>query len=148
MTTHGLSYVAALVYKGNEMIPGIDFYPPTLFHASDSAANVSVGQNTISVLGNNRYVISGASSNGRLRWNLNYVHVAPSWFAGDRVNVGPLAWEQMSWLLYMPRAAVSGTLTIDGQTYRIESSGYHDHNWGEWDFSAINWNWAQYSSRV
>jgi hypothetical protein len=51
----------------------------------------------------------------------------------------------MSWLLYMPRAAVSGTLTIDGQTYRMESSGYHDHNWGEWDFNAINWNWAQYS---
>jgi len=145
LTTHGLSYVAAVVYQGNQIIPGISFYPPSLFHASDSAANVGVGPNTITVVTDNKYVISGASSNGRLSWNLHYERVAPSWFAGDHVNVGPLAWEQMSWLLYMPRAAVSGTLTIDGQAYRIESSGYHDHNWGEWDFSGTNWNWAQYS---
>ncbi len=140
-----VSYVAALAYKGNEIIPGIDFYPSSLFSASYSEANVAVGPNRITVLGDNRYAISGSSTNGRLTWNLTYEREAASWFAGDHVNVGPAAWEQMSWLLYMPRAHVCGTLTIDGQSFQIESSGYHDHNWGEWDFSTVDWNWAQYS---
>ena len=53
--------------------------------------------------------------------------------------------EQMSWLLYMPRAHVSGTLTVDGHGYKIDAPGYHDHNWGEWNFATVSWNWAQYS---
>jgi hypothetical protein len=51
----------------------------------------------------------------------------------------------MSWLLYMPRAHVTGTLTVNGHTYNIDCPGYHDHNWGEWNFQAVIWNWAQYS---
>ncbi|HSU32686.1 MAG TPA: hypothetical protein VLJ11_15760 [Bryobacteraceae bacterium] len=145
LITPGLSYVAAVVYKGDQFIPAVDLYPAVLFNASYSAANVSVGLNTISILDKNHYAISGASTDGRLSWKLNYQRQAPSWFAADHANVGPFDWEQMSWLLYMPRADVRGTLTIDGQSYTIESSGYHDHNWGEWVFQTVNWNWAQYS---
>lgn len=51
----------------------------------------------------------------------------------------------MSWLLYMPRAHVSGTVTVDGHPYSVESTGYHHHNWGEWNLSQVRWNCAQYS---
>jgi hypothetical protein len=51
----------------------------------------------------------------------------------------------MSWLVYMPRAKVTGTLTVDGQTSAIDTFGYHDHNWGQWNFVGDSWNWAQYS---
>jgi hypothetical protein len=51
----------------------------------------------------------------------------------------------MSWLLYMPRAEVSGTLTVDGKSYDVSAPGYHDHNWGEWNLNGVTWNWAQYS---
>jgi len=60
---------------------------------------------------------------GRLSWNLRYERAATSCFAGRRINVAPAAWEQMSWLLYLPRANVMETLTIDGITYNINCSG-------------------------
>src|SRR5437773_2506206 len=64
----------------------------------------------------------------------------------DRPHVGRLAWEQMSWLVYMPSASVSGTMTVDDRVYRLRGArGYHDHNWGEWIPGIVTWNWAQYS---
>jgi hypothetical protein len=45
----------------------------------------------------------------------------------------------------MPRALVTGTVIVDGDTYNVQSAGYHDHNWGEWDLAQVRWNWAQYS---
>ena len=145
LTSFGASQIAALVYQGNKIVADAGFYPLALFTASYSAANVSVGANTISVAGPNTYVIAGSSLDGRLSWNLYYDRDAASWFAADRSNVAPLPWEQMSWLLYMPRAHVSGTLTVDGHGYKIDAPGYHDHNWGEWNFATVSWNWAQYS---
>ena len=89
----------------------------TAFTASYSAADVTLGPNTISVGDPNTYLVAGSSQDGRLRWNLHYQREGASWFAGDRINVQSLAWEQMSWLLYMPRAGVWGSLTVDGQTF-------------------------------
>jgi hypothetical protein len=45
----------------------------------------------------------------------------------------------------MPRAEVTGTLTVDGRDYDIRAAGYHDHNWGEWIPTDGLWNWAQHS---
>jgi hypothetical protein len=36
-------------------------------------------------------------------------------------------------------------VTVDGQLYRINAPGYHDHNWGEWILTDALWNWAQYA---
>ena len=145
LTGQGVGDMTVVVYNGEEIIPESDLYPLSSFNASYSAANVTLGSNTISVAGPNRYFVAGATLDGRLSWNLSYDREAPSWFAGDHIDVAPLPWEQMSWLVYMPRAKVSGSLVIDGRTYYMESSGYHDHNWGQWDFSSVIWNWAQYS---
>lgn len=70
-----------------------------------------------------------------------------AWFAVDRMAVSTLPWERMSWLVYMPRAVVSGRPAVDGQVYVVTASGYHDHNWGEWAFTNAPWNWAQCSAR-
>jgi hypothetical protein len=48
--------------------------------------------------------------------------------------------------VYMPRASVSGSMTVDGRRYRLRGArGYHDHNWGEWIPGLVTWNWAQYT---
>ncbi len=141
----GAGALGAVVYQGNNIVPEYDFYPLKSFTASYSAANVTLGSNMISVVGANTYYVTGASRDGRLSWNLFYQREDTSWFAGTHVNVGSAPWEQMSWLLYMPLAKVTGTLTVDGQTSAIDTFGYHDHNWGQWNFAGDNWNWAQYS---
>jgi hypothetical protein len=145
LTGQGGGDMTAVVYQGKKIISESDFYPLTSFTASYSAVNVSLGQNTISLAGPNTYLVAGSSLDGRLGWNLYYDRSAAPWFAGNHMNVAPPSWEQMSWLLYMPGAKVSGTLTVDGHTYRIDSPGYHDHNWGQWNFEGVLWNWAQYS---
>jgi hypothetical protein len=62
------------------------------------------------------------------------------------VTVGLLPWENMSWLVYMPAALVSGEVVIDGRSHTLDAvRGYHDHNWGEWVLSDVVWNWGQYS---
>lgn len=145
LTGQGVSDMTVVVYDGQTIIPESDLYPLSAFSASYSATDVTLGSNTILVTGPNRYLVQGSSLDGRLSWKLAYDRDTSSWFAGDHIDVGPPSWEQMSWLLYMPRAKVSGILVIDGRTYNIECSGYHDHNWGEWNFSSVIWNWAQYS---
>lgn len=147
LTGQGAGDLTAVVYEGQNIITESDLYPLTSFTASYSAANVSLGLNTITVDGPNSYLVAGSSLDGRLTWNLHYERESYPWFAGDHIQVASLAWEQMSWLVYMPRANVSGSLTIDGNTYDIHCSGYHDHNWGQWNFETVLWNWAQYSQR-
>lgn len=145
LTGFGISDITAVVYHGKDIVAESDLYPLSSFKASASAANVTLGPNTVSTAGPNTYFVTGSSQDGRLSWNLIYDRVTSSWFAGDHLDVGPPSWEQMSWLVYMPRANVLGSLTIDGHTYVLNTSGYHDHNWGQWDFASVVWNWAQYS---
>jgi len=137
--------VTVVVYQPNKMIPETDIFPLSAFTASYSAADLTMGADSISVSGPSTYNIMGATNDGRLNWNLQYQRDAASWFAADHANVAPAPWEKMSWLVYMPGANVTGTLTVDGHTYNVNCGGYHDHNWGQWDFQKVLWNWAQYS---
>ena len=65
------------------------------FSYSDETTNVTIGSNTITVVGANKYQISGVTSNSRIAWHLEYARNAESWFAGDRVNVGVAPWERV-----------------------------------------------------
>jgi hypothetical protein len=142
----GAAQVTSVAFLGNgSVITENDRYPLVRFSAAYEQADVAIGRNRISVDDPDHYRITGASRDGRIAWNLSYLRDADSWYAANRVNVGAEPWQLMSWLLYMPRAAVSGTLTIDGATYTVNSAGYHDHNWGEWNLTGVAWNWAQYS---
>ena len=139
----GAGALGAVVYQGNNIVPEYDFYPLKSFTASYSAANVTLGSNMISVVGANTYYVTGASRDGRLSWNLFYQREDTSWFAGTHVNVGSAPWEQMSWLLYMPLAKVTGTLTVDGQTSAIDAFPAITITTGDNGTSrACNWNWA------
>ncbi len=142
----GISEMAAVAYTPTGVVTEMDPYLALSFSAQYSEADVDIGkQNAITVLDPDTYRISGATRDGRIVWNLLYQREAPSWYAGHNINVAADPWQLMSWLLYMPRAGVSGTLTVDGTQYTVSASGYHDHNWGEWNLNGVTWNWAQYS---
>ncbi|CAA0106190.1 Uncharacterised protein [BD1-7 clade bacterium] len=50
-----------------------------------------------------------------------------------------------AWLPSMPKAEVTGSLTVQGQTVEVSGSGYHDHNWGNagMDTMFSNWWWSR-----
>jgi len=37
--------------------------------------------------------------------------------------------------------ALSGSLTVGGETLALDGTGYHDHNWGFW--KGVSWQWGQ-----
>jgi hypothetical protein len=141
----GISDMSVVAYTGGGIVTESDLYLAHAFSAAYNKANVQIGSNAIAVIDPDTYQIQGATRDSRILWNLTYRRTAPAWDAAVRFNVAPEPWELMSWLLYMPAAAVSGTLTVDGTSYNVSASGYHDHNWGEWELTGVPWNWAQYS---
>jgi hypothetical protein len=137
--------MVASVYTADGVVSAIDLYPMSALAASDGQADVSIGTNIARVQNDGTYLVSGASQDQRLAWNLVYTPESEPWLAADRMTIGRLPWEQMSWLVEMPRARVKGEVTVDGHSYAIDAPGYHDHNWGEWIPTDGLWNWAQYS---
>lgn len=142
----GQAMVGAFAYTPQDIISETDIFSTDSFSASYERADVQIDEaNYIEVIYSDTYRIVGSIGDGRLSWDLIYVRQADSWFGGDREEVGLFPWEQMSWLIYMPGAYVSGEIEVDGHSYTLNNvPGYHDHNWGEWIPSDPLWNWAQY----
>jgi len=141
----GQVQMVASMYTGDGVVSAIDLYPLDTFAASDGQADVSIGGNTAHIQGDGSYLVSGASRDQRLAWHLVYTPESDPWLAADRMVIGRLPWEQMSWLVQMPRARVTGDVSVDGRHYAVDAPGYHDHNWGEWIPTDGLWSWAQYS---
>lgn len=143
----GQARMAAVAYTSQGIVSAVDAYPRAAFTASDAEAEVTIGDNFAKVTDGGSYRVTGASRDGRLRWDLTYAPDASPWFAADRMGVGFFPWEKMSWLVFMPRARVTGDLIVDGRAYPVDAPGYHDHNWGEWFPTDALWNWGQFSDR-
>jgi hypothetical protein len=144
LSGHGVAHIVVVVYTPQGIVSAVDVHAPDRFTAAEERADVQIDANAIQVLDADTYRVMGESRDGRLAWDLLFQRQAQSWFAFDRLGVGKLPWEQMSWLVYMPGAGVRGHVTVDGQVYAMDAQGYHDHNWGEWMFTDALWNWAQY----
>jgi len=71
-----------------------------------------------------------------IRWDLVYQPTSRPWFAIPiQVHVGHLKNDWIKWLVYMPSAQVTGTLTVGNRTIRLQGTGYHEHAWGRFDLS-------------
>jgi hypothetical protein len=143
----GRARMVSVAYTAHGVVSAIDDFPPAAFSASARRADVTIDANTVRVDGDGTYRIRGDSRDGRLSWDLAFTAESAPWFAADRLGVGRAAWERMSWFVFMPRARVVGQVRVDDETFEVEATGYHDHNWGEWIPTNGLWNWAQYSDR-
>ena len=137
--------MVAIAYTPAGVTTEVDVYPVSAFSAAYNVADVQLGGNAVQVTGDNTYLLTGASQDGAIAWDLTFNREAQSFQGLDLAALGKQPWERMSWLVYMPRAGVTGQLTVAGTAYAVSGSGYHDHNWGEWIQSDVLWNWAQYS---
>lgn len=112
---------------------------------------VDIDQNGFSALNESTYRISGSIVDiimgTPIQWDLTYRQAVSPWFATPvQTHVGHIKGDWMKWLVYMPSANVTGTITIGNDTKSISAVGYHDHNWGRWAFNDAQWNWAQVSA--
>jgi hypothetical protein len=56
----------------------------------------------------------------------------------------PVYGGNISWIVASPKMKVDGKITVNGKTYTLKNArGYHDHNWGYWDWGDIGWDWGQ-----
>ena len=144
----GVTGVGATVFTSEGIISEMDTFSTDLFYASEKVPYVNIGEgdiNIVEVIDKGDYHIVGCIAEGRIKWDLIYTPQTAPWFGHDREKVGHWNWEQMSWLVYMPGAHVTGKVVIDGETYCVDHApGYHDHNWGEWVPFNVLWNWVQY----
>lgn len=131
-------------------VPIVGLYEGEAFEANSTMPYVSMGNNTMIAINRSTYRIMGNIGdfmfNQPMHWNLTYVaHFDPWFVASDQPPAGHIEGDWMNYLIYMPSAQVTGTLSARDKTRNISAVGYHDHNWGRWAFNDPRWNWAQVS---
>lgn len=78
-----------------------------------------------------------------LVFDLTFTNETPAWMPGG--GLSHIGDDTFGWVVPGPRAAVTGTVTIDGQTRSVTGRGYHDHNWGRGNMPRIieRWHWGR-----
>ncbi len=80
--------------------------------------------------------VEDSATGDPIRWDLVYQPTASPWFAIPvQVHIGHLKGDWIKWLVYMPSAQVTGTLTIGNRTRSLQGTGYHEHAWGRFALS-------------
>lgn len=80
--------------------------------------------------------VEDSATGETIRWDLVYQPTASPWFSIPvQAHIGHLKSDWMKWLVYMPSAQVTGTLTIGNMTKSLQGTGYHDHAWGRFALS-------------
>lgn len=122
----------------------IDIFDPYLykeFSANNETANVTIGEKSfIRVLDQRTYQVVGSTRDERIQWSLTYQQQS---YPCKQIDQIPDI-VQLGWIVYMPSAYVTGTLQFGDKIYSINTTGYHDHNYGAWPTFAYNWIWAQF----
>lgn len=117
-------------------------FPASQFSASKQGCDVKLGSNwTHGDL--HRYELHAAHQG--ITTDLVFTGLVPAWRPGaGKAYFGDLD-HSFGWLPSIPYGSVEGTITIDGQTYNVRGSGYHDHNWGNVGLNDVmdHWYWGR-----
>jgi len=126
---------------GENPINVLDVYKYEDFTAYEQNATVSIGaNNSIHVINEKTYEIKGISKDNDMKWLLTFQQ--QSYACRQREEVPDLL--ELDWLSYMPSSYVSGYIQYKNTTYFINTTAYHDHNYGAWPTNLFNWIWAQF----
>ena len=106
-------------------------------------ASVKMGNAELNEKTPHNYSITGSVAD--VSWNLEYLQSTPTIDAYSDRNFGILSWEKVSWMVKMPRARVTGTISINGAPIQLNALGYSDTNWGEALPFSTRWEWAQFN---
>jgi len=133
----------------------IDIYPPqgehirgsagfdyNNCHASQEKCDVKWGDNYIVQEGDTYKVHLRAENTGV---DLTYKRQLPGWRWSDDCLLSANEDGKQFWVNALPRADVTGSLTIGDKTMPVKGEGYHDHNWGNVEMSQCfaGWGWGR-----
>jgi hypothetical protein len=113
----------------------MNLYPVEECQFDRGALDLAIGGNHVR-FHRGRYEVAGALKDGSVSFAATYTPRASA-MRIDRIG-GVIS----SFLL--PRFDVEGTLRLHGREIPLRAaSGYHDHNWGTWDWGRdIGWDWG------
>lgn len=116
------------------------------FEAARDQPQVRIGGNTIKVAQSSTglpvYNIHVEEKD--LGCDLRFNALVNGWKPGTGLSqFGDLGY--MGWVVPFARASVSGVITSAGQTFAVSGTGYHDHNWLNFQFPRIieYWMWGR-----
>jgi len=140
--------MAVVVQDGNAPIVGV--HQGRGIGGDRNSPNLDIDQSGISSQEEPNIRVWGAvddiASGVPIRWDLEYQPAVAPWFGIPvQMHVGHSKGDWMKWLVYMPSAKVTGTVTVANRTFDISGVGFHDHNWGRYVFNDPRWNFAQVS---
>ena len=74
--------------------------------------------------------------------NLNFIGTTKGW---------KIVTDDISWTVALPKATVSGEITTNKKSLKVNGIGYHDHNWNSTIssiFKLFGWYWGKITSRT
>ncbi|CAF1428710.1 unnamed protein product, partial [Rotaria sordida] len=136
----GMLWTSVTNNTGQDSIDVSDVYNYEQFSAYKENATVTIDQNFIKVLDETTYQVVGSSRNEQIRWSLTFKQY--SYACRQKEDVPELL--DLDWISYMPSARVVGVIQYNNQNFTINTTGYHDHNYGAWPTDLFNWIWSQF----
>ena len=104
-------------------------YTRAVYRAAADHCDVQIAGCRAAVESHNRYTLRLRQAG--LSADLVYESRLPGWRPGTGYLLADGASGHFfKWVVPVPRAVVTGTLTMSGQTMEVRGVGYHDHNWG------------------
>ena len=142
-TALGSGWLVARVLLGGKFYGGAVKIPMDKIQFDTHTASVKMGNAELNEKTPHNYSITGSVAD--VSWNLEYLQSTPTIDAYSDRNFGILSWEKVSWMVKMPRARVTGTISINGAPIQLNALGYSDTNWGEALPFSTRWEWAQFN---
>lgn len=137
----GMFWTSVSNNTGQDPIDILDAYDFEQFSAHKENASVTIGQdNFIKVLDQTTYQVVGSTRDGQIKWSLTFQQ--NSYACRQKEDIPQLL--ELDWISYMPSAHVSGFIQYQNERLHINTSAYHDHNYGAWPTDLFNWIWAQF----
>lgn len=137
----GMLWTSVVNNTGQEPFNIVEPHSYEEFSAFKENATVAIGkQNFIKVLDETTYQVVGSTQNGQTRWWLTVKQ--RSYACREKVDVPELL--ELDWISFMPSANVFGVIEYNGVNLTINTTAYHDHNYGAWPTNLFNWIWAQF----
>lgn len=131
--------------QGN-LVSAMDYFPGSDLSASYDKADVTLADNQITVVDASTYTVKARTKDGRIAFDLTYRSADEPQLLADKVR-GYESWEISSWLVWMPSARVTGSVSVNGERIDLTgATGYHDHDWGIWAIPLRTWSWAAFAA--
>lgn len=122
---HGIVSPGLNIYKDSELVFHKRIFLPTKYF------DFSETEPSIKMYGNQ--VVEGYIDQETGEWKYNVSIAFDKYSVNLQFTGTAKGWKTVlsssKWTVVLPRADVTGTITLDGETTQVDGSGYHDHNW-------------------